>query len=146
TLRVEMRERDNYYPEIERIARDALDAVEWDGAGAVPERTILDLARHFGFEIRRVPDLPRQTRAVTDLRHHIVYIPQRNAAPTRAARSVILQTLGRFALSHGEPRDFADYLRQQVEANYFAAAVLAPEAALVPFLEQAKREHDLSIE
>ena len=91
-------------------------------------------------------DIPRQTRSVTDLRNRVIYIPQRNAAPTRAARSVILQTLGRFALGHGEPADFSEYLRQQVEANYFAGAVLAPESTLVPFLEGVKREHDLSIE
>src|SRR5262249_25364505 len=144
--RVEMRDRNNYYPHIERAATEALAAVGWTGSGVVAERTILDLAAHFGFDIRRVPDLPTQTRAVADLRNRAIFIPQRDAAPTRAARSLILQTLGRFALGHAEPVDFPDYLRQQVEANYFAGAVLAPESALVPILSIAKHKHDLSIE
>ena len=145
-LRVEMRSRDNYYDDIEQSAEDALRAVGWQGAGAISERTILDLAGHFGFEVRRVADVPRRTRSVTDLRNRVVYIPQRNAAPTRAARSLILQVLGRFALGHENPVDFAEYLRQQVEANYFAGAVLAPKSAVLPFLADAKRRHDLSIE
>jgi len=33
-----------------------------------------------------------------------------------------------------------------VEANYFAGAVLAPEAAAVAFLEDATRERDLSVD
>ena len=42
-------------------------------------------------------------------------------------RTILLQTLGHFVLGHAAPRDFADFLRQRVEANYFAAAVLVPE-------------------
>src|SRR5262249_25329310 len=45
-----------------------------------------------------------------------------------------------------DPVDFPDYLRQQVEANYFAGAGLAPESALVPILSAARDRHDLSIE
>ncbi|HEX5587574.1 MAG TPA: helix-turn-helix domain-containing protein [Acidimicrobiia bacterium] len=145
-LRVDMRSRDNHFTEIEAAAAASLSTVGWQGAGAVAERTIIDLAASFGFRIRRVPDLPAQTRAVTDLRHGIIFIPQRNAAPTRTARSVIVQTLGRFALGHAEPVDFSDYLRQQVEANYFAGAVLVPASAAVPFLAGAKARHDLSVE
>jgi transcriptional regulator with XRE-family HTH domain len=145
-LRVEMRARDNYYPEIEQAAADVLASVGVTASGAVAERSIIDIAAHFGFQVRRVADIPRQTRSVTDLKHRVIYIPQRNAASTRTARSVILQTLGRLALGQEEPGDFAEYLRQQVEANYFAGAVLAPEATVVPFLEQAKARHDLSIE
>jgi XRE family transcriptional regulator, fatty acid utilization regulator len=145
-LRLEMRSADNYFPEIELVAHDALVAIGWDETRAVSERAMVDLARHFGFEIRRVRDLPRQTRSVTDLKHRVIYIPQRNAVPTRAARSVILQTLGHFALGHADPIDFADHLRQQVEVNYFAGAVLAPEGPTVEFLSDAKRRRDLSIE
>ena len=42
-------------------------------------------------------------------------------------RTILLQTLGHFVLGHAAPRDFADFLRQRVEANYYAAAVLVPE-------------------
>jgi XRE family transcriptional regulator, fatty acid utilization regulator len=145
-LRVEMRQRDNHFPEIEEAAREALAAVGWDGTRALSERTLLDLASHYGFRVKRVRDLPRQTRSVSDLHHRLIYIPQRNAVPTRTARSVILQTLGHFALGHEDPIDFAQYLRQRVEANYFAGAVLAPEAAAVAYLQEAKGRRDLSIE
>jgi XRE family transcriptional regulator, fatty acid utilization regulator len=59
---------------------------------------------------------------------------------------VILQALGHFLLGHGTPRDFADFLRQRVEANYFAGAVLIPEQAAVPFLRSAKDRRDLAVE
>jgi predicted transcriptional regulator/transcriptional regulator with XRE-family HTH domain len=145
-MRHAMRERDNYFPEIEGLARDALEAVAWDGNRALSERTLLDLAGHFGFTLQRVRDLPAQTRQVTDLEHRVIYIPQRNAMSTRDARSVILQTLGHFALGHEDPTGYGDYLRQRVEANYFAGAVLAPEEAVVPFLQEAKARRDLSVE
>ena len=145
-LRIEMRRADNYFPEIERLAHDALGAVGWDESRAVSERAIVDLSQHCGFEIRRVRDLPRQTRSIADLKHRVVYIPQRDTVPTRAARSVILQTLGHFVLGHDDPIDFADHLRQQVEANYFAGAVLAPEGPAVELLLDAKARRDLSVE
>jgi predicted transcriptional regulator len=57
-----------------------------------------------------------------------------------------MQTLGHIALGHEDPKDFATFLRQRVEANYFAGAVLMPEAALVTMLRQAQEERDVSIE
>ena len=53
-------------------------------------------------------------------------------------RTILLQTLGHFVLGHEAPRDFADFLRQRVEANYFAAAVLVPERTASRFLCEAK--------
>lgn len=145
-LRREMRARNNYFPEIEQVARQALRSVGWAASRALPEGTLLDLATYFGFTIRRVRDLPKQTRSVTDTANRVIYIPQRNAVQTRVARSVILQTLGHFALGHQDPANFADYLRQRVEANYFAGAILAPEEMVVGFLTDAKARRDLSIE
>ena len=49
-------------------------------------------------------------------------------------------------LGHTEPRSYGDFLRQRVEANYFAAAMLAPEAFATDFLTQAKNDRALSIE
>ena len=49
-------------------------------------------------------------------------------------RTILLQTLGHFVLGHAIPQDFADFLRQRVEANYFAAAVLVPEQSAARFL------------
>jgi hypothetical protein len=59
---------------------------------------------------------------------------------------VVLQTLGHFVLGHVDPRDFGDFLRQRVEANYFAAALLIPETFAADFLARAKADKALSIE
>jgi predicted transcriptional regulator len=59
---------------------------------------------------------------------------------------VLLQALGHFLLGHEAPRDFADFLRQRVESNYFAAAVLMPQKAAVRFLADAKEARDLAVE
>jgi len=61
-------------------------------------------------------------------------------------RTILLQTLGHFVLGHAAPRDFADFLRQRVEANYYAAAVLVPERSASRFLREAKEARDLSVE
>ena len=52
-MRDEMRKRDNYFEEIERVAGDALLAVGYSGSGAVSERNLTDLAAYFGFTIGR---------------------------------------------------------------------------------------------
>lgn len=145
-LRAEMRATSNYFPEIEAVAARALAAVGYDGSGAVAERTLTDLVAHFGFTLQRVQDLPVSARAVADLRHRRIYIHQRNNLPNRAARSVVLQTLGHFALDHSDPVDFGQFLRQQVEANYFAGAVLAPEGPAVDLLSRARSRGDISVE
>ncbi|HET9732978.1 MAG TPA: helix-turn-helix domain-containing protein [Acidimicrobiales bacterium] len=146
-MRDEMRKRDNYFEEIEQVATGALDAVGYTGPGAVSERHLTDIAAHFGFTISRVQDLPPSTRSITDVRARVVYVPQRNATGgQRSSRSVIAQTLGHFALGHSEPVDFEGYVRQRVEANYFAGALLAPERAVVALLGAAKARHDISVE
>ncbi len=145
-LRREMRERGNYFPEIERVASGTLRQVGYTGAGPVSERVLTDLAAHFGFTVERVQGMPRTARSVTDQRARVIYIPQRNDLRTREARSVVLQTLGHFALDHALTENFDEYLRQRIESNYFAAAVLVPEAPALEFLRDAQRQHDLSIE
>ena len=107
---------------------------------------MVDLAAHYGFTVARVKGMPRTARSVTDTRRRVIYIAQRDDLSVRAARSVILQTLGHFALEHAETTDFEGYLRQRIESNYFAAAVLVPEAAAVDFLTAARGQRDLSIE
>jgi predicted transcriptional regulator len=146
-MRDEMRKRDNYFEEIERAADEALGAVGYGGPGAVSERHLTDLAAYYGFAIARVQDLPPSTRSISDLRNRIIYVPQRNlTGGMRSARSVIAQTLGRFALGHRDPVDFEGYVRQRVEANYFAGALLAPEGAVVRMLADAKAKEDISVE
>ncbi|HUG74595.1 MAG TPA: helix-turn-helix domain-containing protein [Acidimicrobiia bacterium] len=145
-LRDDMRRRGNYFPEIEEVAAEALRRADYGGSGAVPPRLLSDVAAGFGFTVRQVQDLPTSARSITDGRSRVIYIPQRDELRTRAARTVVLQTLGHFALGHRDPVDFGDFLRQRVEANYFAAAVLMPEAAAVAFLDGARAERDLSVE
>ena len=145
-LRAQMRARDNYYGEIEDAAAEALRAVSYPGAGPISERILLDLAAHFGYRIDRVRDIPRSTRSVTDLRNRVIYIPQRDELPTRAARSVVLSTLGHFALDHSDPVTIEDYLRQRVESNYFAGAVLAPESPAVSLLQEAAAASDVAVQ
>ncbi len=144
-LRAEMKERGNYFAEIEKLAREAVAAVDYAGHAALTEGDIQSLAGHMGFTVVRAQDLPSSVRSVTDLRHRRLYVPQRDAMSTRGARSVVLQTLGHFALGHEDPVSFAEFLRQRVEANYFAGAALVPEVAAVPFLREAMDERDLSI-
>lgn len=145
-LRAEMRARNNYYPEIEAVAAQALDAVGYSGSGPISERVLTDLAAHVGFRIERVAHLPRSARSITDRRDKIIFIPDRGGLKVRQARSIVLQTLGHFALDHSDTRDFGDYIRQRVESNYFAAAVLAPEAPAVAFLRDASQAEDISVE
>lgn len=145
-LRGEMRERDNYFPHLEELARRTLDAVGYRGPGALPEHVLLDVAAHCGFRLSHVPDLPRSVRSVADLRHRRIYLAQGGRTGGHDTRSVLLQTLAAFVIGHGTPVDFADYLRQRTEANYFAAAVLVPERAAVPLLRRAARERSLAVE
>src|SRR5437660_845635 len=145
-LRAQMRDHDNYFPDIEQAAAHALSSAGYEGSGAVAERTLNDLVAHFGFTLRRVRDLPVSVESVADLAHRRIYRHQRNTLPTRAARSVVLQTLGHFALGHMDPTDFGDFLRQRVEANYFAGAVLAPQRPVVELLTSARRKGDISVE
>ena len=145
-LREEVRKRDNYFPEIEKVAADALRAVGYPGSGAVAQRTLNDLATHFGFTIQQVRDVPASARSITDMRDRVIYIRQRDVMRTREARSVILQTLGHFALDHPDPEDYTSYLRQRIEANYFAGAVLIPEPAALTLLNDAMVDGDISVE
>ena len=144
-LRDEMAQRDNYFEEIEKVAGDALKVAGYT-SGAVAERTLSDLAAYFGFRIARVRDLPPSTRSISDQRNRVIYVPQRDNATNRTARSVVAQTLGHFALGHHDPSGFEDYVRQRVEANYFAGALLAPEGAVVDVLKRAKERRDISVE
>lgn len=145
-LRAEMTERGNYFAEIEVIAGSAVDAVGFSGQGAMSKGDLNALAELFGFRVIRTPEVPASVRSITDTRNGRMYVHGRDNLDSKQSRSVILQTLGHFALDHPEPRDFGEFLRQRVEANYFAGAVLVPEKTAVPFLEGAKEQRNLSVE
>jgi XRE family transcriptional regulator, fatty acid utilization regulator len=143
-LRDAMRERGNYFPEIERLAAQALDAVGYQG-GALSQSTLMAIVSHHGFTVSYSRDLPRSVRSVTDLRHRRIYLKQEPVG-VHSPRTILLQTLGHFVLDHAVPGDFADFLRQRVEANYFAAAVLVPERPAARYLVDAKQARQLSVE
>ena len=143
-LRSMMRDRGNYFAEIEQAAARALAPVSYSG-GALSQGLLLSVVSHHGFAVRYVQDLPRSARSVTDLRNRRIYLRQESLG-MHTPRAVLLQTLGHFVLGHSTPADFADFLRQRVEANYFAAAVLVPEQAAVSFLKHAKESKNLSVE
>jgi transcriptional regulator with XRE-family HTH domain len=143
-LRDAMRERNNYFEVIEREAAAALTAGGYSG-GALSQGMLVSVLSRHGFAVRYVQDLPRSVRSLTDLRNHRIYVKQESVG-THSPRAVVLQALGHFLLGHKVPRDFADFLRQRVEANYFAAAVLMPEPAVVPVLQRAKQDRDLAVE
>lgn len=145
-LREEMRVRDNYFAEIEDVARTALDKAGYGGTGPISERVLTEVAAAQGFTIERVSSMPRTARSITDTRDRIIFIPDRGGLRIRQARSVVLQTLGHFALEHRDTTDFGEYLRQRIESNYFAAAVLAPEEPAVDFLRDARDQNDISVE
>ena len=143
-LRGAMRERGNYFPDIEAAANAALERAGYVG-GALSQGMLLSVVANHGFSVRFAVDLPRSVRSLTDLRTGRIYVKQEPVGD-HSPRAVILQALGHFLLGHDTPRDFADFLRQRVEANYFAAAMLIPEPAAVPFLRAAKDRRDLAVE
>lgn len=145
-LRSEMRTCDNYFAAIEEVAAKALASAGYSGSGPISERVLTELAADHGFTIERVGSIPRTARSITDTRDRIIFIPDRGGLKIRQARSVVLQTLGHFVLEHRDTTDFGEYLRQRIESNYFAAAVLAPEEPAVEFLREAKEQQDISVE
>jgi XRE family transcriptional regulator, fatty acid utilization regulator len=143
-LRAMMGERGNYFAEIEKAAAEALAPVDYSG-GALSQGMLMAVVSRHGFSVRYVHDLPRSARSVTDLRNRRIYMRQEPLG-MHTPRAVLLQTLGHFVLGHSAPADFGDFLRQRVEANYFAAAVLVPEQAAATFLRAAKDARDIAVE
>lgn len=143
-LRAEQRRRGNHFQELESIAADLLRAVGHAG-GPLSQRVAADLASHLGFSLHYVGDLPPTTRSVTDQVNGRIYLPVRQDSGSDP-RSALLQALAAFVLGKQEPRDFAELLRQRVETNYVAGALLIPEASAVDFLSRAKAARELSVE
>ncbi|HEY6629182.1 MAG TPA: helix-turn-helix domain-containing protein [Acidimicrobiia bacterium] len=139
-------EESGYLEGVERVAGEALETSGYSGEGPFSSRNLLDLAKHAGFEIHSIDDMPVFARSVIDLDLRRVYIAQRDELRTRQARKAVLQTLAGFLLGHETDPDLDTFLRQRVETAYFAAAVLAPEGAVVPRLIEAKDRHDLDVE
>src|SRR5690606_10979847 len=141
-LRREQRKRGNYFSELEQTAAELLGAVGHEG-GPLSQRVASELARHLGFTLHYVSDLPSTTRSVTDHANGRIYLPVRQGGDPR---SVLLQALAAHVLGKQEPHDYAELLRQRVETNYLAGALLIPEQSAVAFLTAAKAKRELSVE
>lgn len=144
-LRLKMRDVDNYLPDIEKLAEKQLKSAG-HVSGALTHRTVSIMAEQLGFELIYVSDLPHSARSVTDLEHGRIYLPPASIPGGHGLRSMALQAMAHRLLGHQRPTDYADFLQQRLEINYFAAACLMPESASVAFLAQAKKDRNLAVE
>lgn len=144
-LRLRMRAQNNYLPDIERLAEKQLKAAGHT-QGALTHRTVSIMAEKLGFELIYVNDLPHSTRSVTDLENGRIYLPPASIPGGHGLRSMALQAMAHRLLGHTPPTDYADFLQQRLEINYFAACCLMPETASVGFLQQAKKDRNLAVE
>lgn len=142
-LRQEQSEAGNYYPALEETARELLARIGHSG-GPLSHRKVSLLAEELGFSLHSVPDLPHSARSITDASSMRIYLPLgRNAADPR---TTVLQALAAHVLGMDEPADYGELLRQRVEVNYLAAAMLVPEAGASELLQRAKAQRELSVE
>lgn len=144
-LRERMRGQNNYIPDIEVLAEERVRA-SGHVRGALTHREVSVMAEQLGFELIYVDDLPRSTRSITDLENGRIYLPPASIPGGHGLRSMALQAMAHRLLGHEQPASYADFLRQRLEINYFAACCLMPQEAAVAFLQQAKREKDLAVE
>ncbi len=144
-LRQSMRARNNYLPDIEAVAERAVRAAGHT-VGALTHRTVSTMASQLGFELVHVGDLPHSARSVIDLENGRVYLPPASIPGGHGLRSMALQAIAHRLLGHTQPVGYADFLRQRLEINYFAAACLMPLAQSVDFLRAAKADRNIAVE
>jgi transcriptional regulator with XRE-family HTH domain len=144
-LRLRMRAHDNYLPDIEQLAERQLKSAG-HVTGALTHRTVSIMAEQLGFELIYVSDLPHSARSVTDIENGRIYLPPASIPGGHGLRSMALQAMAHRLLGHQPPTDYADFLEQRLEINYFAACCLMPETASVAFLQQAKKDRNLAVE
>lgn len=142
-LRSEMRALNNYYPDLEHIARELLER-EGYTEGPVSQRTVSGIAEQLGFSLHYVGGMPHSTRSVIDRRNGRIYLS--STLPSRDARAPILRALAGIVCGHEEPKSYGDFLRQRVESNYLAGAILLPEQSTLRTLQEAKAARDISME
>ncbi|HZE38885.1 MAG TPA: helix-turn-helix domain-containing protein [Stackebrandtia sp.] len=143
-LRRTMRDRNNYFGDVEQRARELLKHVDYS-SGPLSQHAISDLASYLGFTLHHVDDLPHSTRSVTDLRNRRIYLTQ-NKSSSHDPRTVLLQALASHVLEHKVPTSYLDFLTQRVATNYLAAALLIPEVSAVKFLRQAMADKEIAVE
>jgi len=140
-----LRGQNNYLPDIEALADEATVAVG-HSAGALTHRTVAEMATRVGLSVIHVDDLPHSARSVLDLENGRIYIPPASIPGGHGLRSLALQAIAHLALGHAAPDSYSDFLRQRLEASYYAAACLMPRRASVDFLQHAKDERAIAIE
>ncbi|WP_223694455.1 helix-turn-helix domain-containing protein [Leifsonia poae] len=144
-LRERMRTKNNYIPEIEQLAEERVRA-SGHTHGALTHREVSVMAEQLGFDLIYVNDLPHSARSITDLASGRIYLPPASIPGGHGLRSMALQAMAHRLLGHERPGSYADFLRQRLEINYFAASCLMPRDAAVDFLREAKHERDLAVE
>lgn len=142
-LREEMRVRSNYFEELEDVATGLLESVGYPG-GPVSQQIVADIAQRQGFTLHYVNDLPHSTRSVIDKKNGRIYLG--HSGSQHYSRTPILRAVASILCEHEEPKNYADFLRQRVEVNYLAGAVLLPEETTVSFLAEAKKQRRISME
>jgi len=144
-LRAWMRERNNYLPEIEKVAEERVRATGHT-QGALTHREVALMAEQLGFQLLYVDDLPRSTRSITDLAHGRIFLPPASIPGGHGLRSMALQAIAHRVLGHEAPGDYATFLKQRLEINYFAACCLMPQSAAVAYLQAAKKRRELAVD
>ena len=144
-LRQYMRTQNNYMPELEELAQEQLRKVG-HSTGALTHRSVSLMAKNLGFDLIFADDLPHSTRSVTDLANGRIYLPPASIPGGHGLRSMALQALAHRLLGHKQPASYAEFLRQRLEINYFAAACLMPLDQSVDFMSAAKAEKNLAVE
>ena len=144
-LRLHMRTLDNYLPDIDDVAEKLLADVGHT-TGALTHRSVSMMAERLGFELVHVNDLPHSARSVTDLANGRIYLPPASIPGGHGLRGMALQAMAHRVLGHETPATYADFLRQRLEINYFAAAVLMPRRQSVEFLSAAKADRNIAVE
>ena len=145
SLQQAMHDKGNYLPEIDQIAEDMVKAAGHE-TGALMHRTVADIAASLGFTLIYVDDLPHSARSVTDLENRRIYLPPASIPGGHGLRAMALQAVAHRVLGHEKPLDYADFLKQRLEINYFAASCLMPRTRAVAFLQSAKKDRNIAIE
>lgn len=144
-LRHHMRTLDNHLPEIEALAERTVRETG-HVSGALTHREVGLMAKKLGFELVHVGDLPHSARSVTDLENGRIYLPPASIPGGHGLRSMALQAVAHRLLGHEVPKTYAEFLRQRLEINYFAAACLMPREQSIAFLGQAKADRNIAVE
>jgi transcriptional regulator with XRE-family HTH domain/predicted transcriptional regulator len=144
-LQAIMREENNYLPEIDELAEEAVKKAGHE-SGALMHRTVAEMAKNLGFELIFVDDLPSSARSITDLANGRIYLPPASIPGGHGLRAMALQAIAHRLLGHEKPSTYAEFLKQRLDINYFAAACLMPRARSVAFLQNAKKERNIAIE